>query len=158
MAKNNELIIWSNTFSCGIKLIDDQHKGLVKMVNEMFNHISGDEKQEHLYFNKIILEAVDYIRVHFVTEEKIMRFTKFKGYAEHKKEHDNFVLTVIENINAYNTGERFNLLNFTKFLKNWVLSHIAIMDKKYFEYFKKLASRKADGKLSITINDIAQCA
>jgi hypothetical protein len=29
------------------------------------------------------------------------------------------------------------------------------MDKQYFEYFKKLASRKADGTLSINSDDVA---
>ena len=154
MNNKNTLIIWSPTFSCGVKLIDEQHKGLVKMVNEMFNHVSGDEEEEHEYFNKIIKEAVDYIKVHFATEEKIMRLTKFEGFAEHKKEHDNFVLTVVGNIFAYRAKEHFTLLTFTKFLKDWVLSHIAVMDKKYFDHFKNTATRKANGKLSITTADI----
>ena len=158
MKNNNELISWNSTFSCGIKLIDDQHKELVKLVNDMFNHVSGNGEQEDIYFNSIIKQAVTYIKVHFATEEKIMLATGFKGYAEHKKEHDDFVLTVVKNINSYKAKERFTLLSFTKFLKGWVLSHIAIMDKQYFEYFKKIATRKADGKLSISLEDVRQSA
>ena len=149
-----ELITWSNRLSCGIKLIDDQHKGLVNLLNDMFNHVTGNEKLEHDYFNKVIHEAVNYIKVHFATEEKILLSTKFAGYAEHKKEHDNFVRKVVENIRDYEAGKRLTLSSFTKFLKEWVLSHIAVMDKQYFEYLKKIASRKTDGKLSITSADI----
>ena len=156
MNYKSNLITWSSTFACGIKLIDDQHKGLVKLVNEMFNHVTGDDEQEREYFNKVIKEAVDYIKVHFATEEKLMHFTKFENFEEHKKEHDNFVLTVVANIVAYRSRERFTLLSFTKFLKDWVLSHIAVMDKKYFEHFKRLATRKANGKLSITSTDVNQ--
>ncbi|MCL2804387.1 MAG: bacteriohemerythrin [Treponema sp.] len=155
MRYSNELISWSSKFACGINLIDEQHKGLVKLVNEMFNHVTGNNIQENNYFNRVIKEAVDYIKVHFATEEKIMLATNFNGYAEHKKKHDCFVLAVVENIRDYRYGKRVSLYSFTKFLKEWVLTHIAVMDKQYFEYLRIIASRKANGKLSITSEDIA---
>ena len=155
MTKENiELVTWSDRLSCGIALIDDQHKGLVDLVNDMFKHATGNETQEHDYFNRVIQEAVKYVKVHFATEEKIMIATKFSGYAEHKKEHEKFILAVVNNIKDYEAGKRLTLSTFTKFLKDWILSHIAMMDKQYFEYFKTIASRKADGKLSITSADI----
>ena len=128
MKKDNfKLVTWSNTFACGIKLIDDQHKHLVDVVNEMFSHATGNEEQEQKYFGKIINEVVDYIRVHFSTEEKIMIGTKFAGYLEHKKAHDNFVLTVANIVSDSATSKRLSLYAFTKFLKDWILSHIAVM-------------------------------
>jgi hemerythrin len=151
----DELIKWSHTLSCGIQLIDDQHKGLVNLVNDMFNNITGDHKQEHAYFNKVIQEAVKYVKVHFATEEKIMIATKFGGYPEHKKAHDHFVLTVVDKIKEYQSGNKMTLKSFTKFLREWILSHVAVMDKQYFDYFRKIASRKADGKLSINSDDVA---
>jgi len=154
MVVDKELISWSHKLECGIKLIDDQHKGLVELVNQMFNHVTGNDTQEHNYFNKVIQETVDYVKKHFATEEKIMLTTKFEGYNEHKKEHDSFVLTVVEKVRDYQAGKRLTLSSFTKFLKEWILSHIAMMDKQYFEYLRNLASRKADGKLSITYDDV----
>jgi hemerythrin len=150
----SELVKWSPTFSVGVKVIDEQHKELLKLTNDLFNHCVGDEKSERVYFKKAIDKAVNYIKVHFATEEKIMLATKFEDYRNHKKEHDAFVLTVVEQINSFNEGKPFTLLAFTKFLKNWILTHIAVSDKQYFEYFKKIATRKSDGKLSITKADI----
>jgi len=154
MPKTSDLISWNEKLTCGVKLIDDQHKGLVELVNEMFNHVTGNIVQEKDYFNRVIQEAVKYVKTHFATEEKIMIATKFKGYAEHKKEHDNFVRAVVENIKEYETGNRLTLSSFTRFLKDWILSHVALMDKQYFEYFKQIATRKEDGKLSISAEDI----
>ena len=148
------LIMWSNTFSCGIKLIDDQHKHLVDVVNEMFRHVTGNEEQESNYFNRVIKEAVNYIKVHFSTEEKIMIVTKFSGYVEHKRAHDSFILTVANTVSEAAAGKRVSLYSFTKFLKDWILSHIAVMDKQYFAYLKNIATLKSDGKLSITSDDI----
>jgi len=152
--ESNELVAWSHKLSCGIQLIDDQHKELVALVNDMFKHATGNKTQEHDYFNRVIKEVVNYVKVHFATEEKIMLATKFSGYAEHKKAHESFILAVVENIKDFESGKRLTLSTFTRFLKEWILSHIAVMDKQYFEYFKKIASRKADGKLSITAADI----
>ena len=151
---NSEFVTWTDKFACGIKLIDDQHKGLVDLVNDMFRHATGNEAQERDYFNKVIQEAVKYVKVHFSNEEKIMLATKFAGYAEHKKAHDSFVLAVVDNIRDYESGKRHTLSSFTRFLRDWILSHVALMDKQYFDYFKKIATRKADGKLSINADDV----
>ncbi|MCL2441519.1 MAG: bacteriohemerythrin [Treponema sp.] len=153
MPKNTNLIDWSNTFMCGIKLIDDQHKGLVDLVNDMFNHVTEDEEQERKYLNKVLDEAVSYIKIHFATEEKIMDATKYKGYIEHKNEHKKFILTVLEHVEKFNSGTRIPIMSFSKFLKDWVLSHIAVVDKQYFVYFREKASQKADGTLSINLAD-----
>ncbi|MCL2763520.1 MAG: bacteriohemerythrin [Treponema sp.] len=151
---DSELISWSNTFACGVKLIDDQHKELVELVNEMFNHVSGNEEQEREYLNDVMQKAIKYIKVHFATEEKIMTLTKFSGYASHKRAHNGFIVIIIDTLNEITCGKHISLYTFTKFLKNWVLSHIAVMDKQYFEYFRKIATRKDDGKVSITPADV----
>ena len=156
MAQKSELVKWSPTFSVGVKLVDDQHKGLLNLVNDMFNHVSGNDAQEREYFSKVIQQAVDYVKVHFQTEEKIMIHTSFPGYTEHKNAHDSFVLTVVEQIKNYQTGKRLTLSDFTKFLKEWVLTHIAIMDKQYFRYLKHIATRRDDGSMSINQSNVVQ--
>jgi hemerythrin len=138
----------------GVKIIDDQHKGLLDFVNDLYSHSTGNEKEERLYFKEVIQQAVEYIKTHFATEEKFMIATKYPGYAAHKKTHDSFTLTVIDSVKEYETGKRLVLEKFARFLKDWVLSHIAIEDKQYSDYFWKIATRKADGKLSITTADL----
>ena len=152
--EKNELVSWSSTLSVGIKLIDDQHKGLLDLVNDMFNHVVGDEKEERAYFKSVIQKAVEYVKVHFATEEKIMIATKFPGYNEHKRAHDTFVINIVNSIRDFEAGKRFSLASFTKFIREWILTHIGIMDRQYFKYFKKIATRKTDGKLSISSADI----
>jgi len=147
-------LVWSNTYSMGVKLIDDQHKGLVDFVNDLFNHASGKEDEERAYFSEVIQQAVQYIKEHFLAEEKLMVGTKFPGYAAHKKVHDEFTLTVVKSVKDFEAGKRLVLEKFAYFLKDWVLTHVAIMDRQYADYFKKIATRKADGKLSITKADI----
>ena len=147
---------WSDSYSMGIKIIDDQHKGLLKFVNDLFNHSTGNEEEERAYFTEVIHQAVQYIKDHFATEEKFMIATNFSGYAAHKKAHDEFTLTVVKSVREFEAGKRLVLEKLAHFLKDWVLKHVAVMDTQYAAYFRKIATRKADGKLSITKADIAQ--
>jgi len=151
---DKDRVKWSDSYSMGIKVIDDQHKELINIVNDIFSHATGREWEEHEYFKDIIKQAVDYIKNHFATEEKIMISTKYNGYEAHKKIHEEFILKVVQTAKDYETGKRLTLTNFGYFLKDWVLSHVAVMDKKYSDYFRTIATRKADGKLSITLADI----
>jgi hemerythrin len=148
-----EHVKWSNSYSLGIKVIDDQHKGLLEFVNELYNHATGNEADERMYFSMVIHQAVDYIKVHFASEEKILTATKYPGYKEHKKCHDDFTLTVIKSVKDFEAGKRLVLITFSRFLRDWILSHIAVVDRKYAEYFRQIATRGADGKLSITVNN-----
>jgi len=147
-------VSWSNSYSMGVKLIDEQHKGLINFINDVFNHASGNEKAERAYFSEVIQQAVQYVKEHFQAEEKLMIGTKFPGYKEHKKIHDEFTLTVVKSVKDFEAGKRLVLEKFAYFLKDWVLTHIAVMDRQYAEYFKRISTRKADGKLSITKADI----
>ena len=154
IAASGSHVTWSDSYSMGIKLIDDQHKGLLSFVNEIFDHATGNEEEEHAWFKVVMRQVVQYIREHFTTEEKFMIATKFHGYAEHKKTHDEFTLVVANCIKDFQSGKRLVLEKFAYFLKDWVLTHVAVMDRQYSDYFKQIAIRKPDGKLSISLADL----
>ena len=133
---------WSDSHSMGIKLIDDQHKGLLEFVNELFVHATGNEEEERAWFKEAIQYAILYINEHFTTEEKYMQATRFPGYAQHKKAHDEFKLTVVRSVKDFQTGKRLVLEKFAHFLKDWVLTHVAVMDRQYSDYFQNIAARR----------------
>ena len=148
---SNTHVSWSKHYSMGIKLIDDQHKGLIDFVNDLFNHSNGKEDEERTYFKNVIQIAVSYVKTHFATEEKYMRATKFHDYAKHKKVHDEFILTVVQTVKDFESGKRLVLKKFAYFLKNWVLSHVAGMDVLFAQYFKKIAAQKLEKELNIAV-------
>ena len=147
-------VIWSSSYSIGIPKIDDQHKELLEFVNGLYSHATGDDAAEQVYFSQVIHKLIEYTKYHFANEEKMMVATKFPGYEEHKKDHEEFVRTIIKTAKDYEAGRRLTLEKLAHFLKDWVLSHIAVRDMVYSQYFKKIATRKSDGTLSITATDI----
>ena len=140
---------WNPSYSLGIKQIDDQHKRLLGFVNDLYNHALDDETDKREFFKAIIGQVVDYIKKHFAIEEKVMLATQFPGYYIHKMAHEEFVLTVVKTVKDFEAGKRLVLTNFSNYLRNWILSHIAIVDVKYCDYIKKIAARNTDGKLCV---------
>jgi hemerythrin len=139
--EKNEYVKWSDTYSTGINLIDEQHKGLIDLINDLFNHVTGNKAEERDYFQEVIEQAVQYVKFHFATEEKYMTSIGFPGFAEHKKAHEQFVLTVITTIKDFKEGNKLTLENFANFLQDWVLSHIAKMDMQYSKFDRSLKSK-----------------
>jgi len=129
------LITWSDKYSVNIKEIDEQHKKLVGMINELHDammHAKGKEASL-----AIINKMAEYTKYHFSTEEKYMKQFGYPDYNAHKLSHEKFVEQVLEFKKEYETGKTglsFDLLNF---LKNWLVTHIQSSDKKYSALFNE---------------------
>ena len=131
-------IVWDDAYSVGFELVDEQHRGLVRMTNELlrgFKDESGVPEEKAL--KKVIRDAIEYAQVHFYTEEKYMRLLNYPDLDVHKKEHESFVVEIMKTVKDYEAGKS-DPLTLAKFLKQWLLNHIAVSDKKYAPYFKKL--------------------
>ncbi|MDL2229163.1 bacteriohemerythrin [Treponema sp. OttesenSCG-928-L16] len=141
------IVEWDSRYSVGIKLIDEQHKGLVDMTNDLFKACLLGDDTARLYFLKTIHKAVEYVRIHFATEEQLMRKIQFPGYAIHRKEHEDFIREVLAEVKNFEEGKHFVPNTFVRYLRDWVLTHIAVSDKEYAKYLIHL---KREGRLAGT--------
>ncbi|MDR2376020.1 MAG: hemerythrin family protein [Treponema sp.] len=138
------LVKWDDKYSVGIPLIDEQHKELIRLTNELYQGcLAGDATAYDFFFNTI-RKAMNYVKYHFSAEEKILENIKYPYLAEHKKQHEDFVLKMVEDVKSFQKGKKFVPNNFVRFLKEWILSHIAIVDTQYAKY---IISLKKQGKL-----------
>ena len=67
-----------------------------------------------------------------------MERVNYPDYAEHKKQHADFVREVLSKVQDFNAGKAFTPLAFVYFLRDWVLYHIAVCDKGLGEYLLQL--------------------
>ena len=132
------IVVWQNTYSVGIKLIDEQHKELIKLTNKLFASCMTSHERTRQIFLDTIHEAVDYVGYHFGTEEKVMERVNYPKYNDHKKEHADFVREVFSKVDEFNAGKMRSSLSFVYYLRDWVLHHIAVSDKKMGEYLQAL--------------------
>jgi hemerythrin-like metal-binding protein len=81
---------------------------------------------------------VQYVIVHFSTEEKIMEQIQYPKIAEQKEQHAMFTKKVIEESKKYDSGLPGVPQDLVHFLRDWIISHIAVYDKILADYIHQL--------------------
>jgi hemerythrin len=135
------LVEWDEKYSVGIPLIDDQHKELIRLTNELYQGCLGGDEKARTFFIITIRKVLDYVKYHFSAEEKLMKNAKYPLLEEHKKQHESFVLQLVTDVKSYHDGRKFVPNAFVRYLRDWILSHIAMMDTQYAKYILDLKKR-----------------
>ena len=121
---------WSESLNVGVESINDQHKKLVAMVNDL--HDAMQKGQAASALGKTLDGLINYTKSHFAYEEKLFADTGYADAAAHKLEHDKLTATVVEVQQKYNGGAGDSLsAGVMDFLKSWLVDHIQGTDRKY---------------------------
>ncbi|MCL2025732.1 MAG: bacteriohemerythrin [Leptospirales bacterium] len=139
MAKS-AIVEWDDAYSIGIELIDEQHIKLIELTNKLYTSCALDQEKtkSDTIFLDVIHEIIDYVTYHFTTEERAMRKNNYPGYKIHKQEHENFAKEVLAKVEEFNLRKINSSLSFVHYLKDWVLNHIAVNDKKMGAYLLEI--------------------
>ena len=121
-------IVWQKTNEIGIPLIDEQHKGIVSIINT-FYYMMQKKVDCQLLYSCIAHTMKEYSRIHFITEEAFLYTAKYCAFDEHKELHEELTrqIDIIERKCLMENDVSPLLL----FLKQWWINHINIEDKKY---------------------------
>lgn len=123
------MFTWDSSLSVNIEVIDDQHKKLLALINELSE--ATLQGRAHQVVGVVIAELVTYTDNHFALEEQLMREHGYPGLAMHKLEHDQLLVKVTE-LNAKSlAGHKVISLAVLDFLKNWLIHHIKVTDMQY---------------------------
>jgi len=137
-----DFIEWSDSLSIGVKEIDDQHKGLAAMVNEMSEGIKGGWGKEAR--DEVLTRLVEYTKVHFATEESLMTISNYPGAHNHKRQHEQLIDMVGSYIKKYNEDPSASNYDLLFFLKRWLVEHIMKDDKALGDHLVKHGTIKPE--------------
>jgi hemerythrin len=136
--QDRTFVVWNEKYSTGIQLLDDQHKELFKLTNELFNNCRAGIQSAGSAFRKTVHSLVDYVKYHFTAEEKMFEKINYPMAADHKRQHESFVKQVLEAVKNFEEGEDIVPVNFANFLKDWIVTHIAVQDRQYAGFIRNL--------------------
>lgn len=131
---SNVLIQWGPQYYIGLKEIDDQHKVLVDLINDVYSQFGKKGNNDRL--NKVFKQLIDYTIYHFGNEEEYFRKFGYPETENHKKQHTLFVDQIKKTAKDFEEGDASVSLDLVDFLKDWLINHILKIDKKYVKLFK----------------------
>ncbi len=143
--EESEFIKWNSKFEIGIPVIDAQHKQLVELCNNLYFDIMRTNVDDSVWksaVEKSLHECVDYVKEHFSNEEKIMQAVSYDGFEAHKKMHESFTWKILGTAATFSSMDVSEAIKFVKFLYDWILEHIAHVDKLYVPLVSKYFAEK----------------
>jgi hemerythrin len=127
----NDIIEWDNHYSVGIEKIDDQHRELLDMANNLCLGCRKEDGPAKVFFQLTIHEVVNFLKYHFSTEEQILEDIRYPDIAAHKQQHDAFIKRIFDTVEQM---EQSNIQHFTHQMRNMIIIHMTLIDKKYATY------------------------
>ena len=120
---------WDDKYSVNIREIDEQHKKLVSLVDELFEALRTGKGTAVL--GKILTDLIQYTKTHFATEERYFKQYGYPDFPAHKVEHDLLTKQAVDLKQKFDAGQTAISSQTGNFLKDWLINHIQKTDKKY---------------------------
>jgi len=126
---------WNKEWESGNAKIDDAHRTLVRMGNELFN-LSITQGSSPLLLEKIN-GLIDHLRTHFSEEDDILSESGYPGTEEHARIHKNLLHEAMTFREKFIAGECESSLIFNFIVNRIIVDHLLSTDILFFPYLKK---------------------
>ena len=134
-AKSGQLVAWDDSLSVNVNAIDEQHKKLIALINEL--HAAMKDRKGNAILFDVVKRLKDYTVTHFQFEEKLFDKYGFPDTKAHKEIHKTFVDTVANFDADLRSGRATVSMDVLRFLKRWLIEHIKGTDKGYSKFLNK---------------------
>ena len=127
-------IEWNTDMSVGMVELDDDHKGLIAIINRLGEAAGGDERARQT-LNPAFRALKQYMRVHFAREEEAMRAAGYAAFDDHRTRHKDFIEEIGDMADRFESGSNGEILeDLAVYLRDWLINHILVEDMAYRSY------------------------
>lgn len=127
------LIEWSDQYSVGLDIFDNEHKKLVAIINDL--HDSFERGVDRSVAERALDSLVEYTMLHFQHEEMYFDDWAYPDEAAHRIAHQELRAQVLEYRAALTAKGGIEMaLELIVFLRFWLLGHIMADDKKFCQF------------------------
>ena len=127
-----ETVQWSESISVDNYEIDNQHKNLIQLTNNLI--LNSNAKVNSEIIGETLQKLLKYIKEHFKDEEELLEKCNYPKLEEHKREHKKFVLKIVRFCKDVLDGKSTVTEEMINFLSGWLLNHTGIDDQDYKNY------------------------
>lgn len=123
------ILEWNESLSTGYQHLDDEHKEIFEIINDLYNAIKKAELKTRI--EGIVEKMVDYTETHFKDEEELFEKYDFEHKEDHILAHKRFVRKSKEFKRDVHNNTTIVAIQTLNFLRTWWRNHIVSMDQKY---------------------------
>lgn len=134
MTQMRTLVTWDESYSLELPEIDAQHRTLLELINNLWQAIVTQTSAAQLLPHVEALEH--YTQMHFAEEEQFMQASNYPRLEEHCVAHRSFVQRIADEKTVLLDGG-FIRLDLVRFLNEWLVKHILVVDRDYAAFVKK---------------------
>lgn len=131
---STDAYVFSDEYLTGIGLIDDEHRQLFALVNEVHALVHDEfifDKYDEIM--RILTELRNYTEMHFHDEEAYMEKINYPEIDAQRRAHNAFIEKLVdinfEELESLDNNQQEYLLDILDFLAKWLVNHILKMDK-----------------------------
>ncbi|WP_421870113.1 bacteriohemerythrin [Motiliproteus sp.] len=138
------VIEWNDGLSVGVEEIDNDHKTLITLINDLFVALEAGDTQRSIEVSFDRLE--EYIHRHFRREEALMAQYQYPDRDSHQSQHHNFTEKVRAlKAELLSASSREVTEKAIDFLTQWLIHHIVAEDTKLAQLIKTAREQKQPG-------------
>lgn len=124
-------LAWKDEYSVGVALFDEDHKQLLEILNNLYDHLCRGAPAEVLA--RICDELIEHTVVHFGHEEQYFDTARYPRAGQHRVMHERLKERLLEWRDGIGGASPPDLEKFV-FFSDWLGHHIVGEDKKLGAY------------------------
>jgi hemerythrin len=121
------LFVWDDSCKTGITAIDQDHKTLINLINDLYEAIQDGSGGALLL--PIFSALKHYTETHFAREELYMAECGIPEQEKHCQEHELMMTKLADLESRHRKGEAAISLQTLTFLRDWLKTHICSVDQ-----------------------------
>ena len=122
---------WDDSLRVGIDVIDEHHRYLFDLSNDLFEVISSKRGARDV---ARVLKSLDqYVQVHFRAEERMMEHYGFGALERQQHQHGQFEERLREFFDELHNNPLTARFDMLVYLRNWLVRHIVHEDSQLRE-------------------------
>ena len=131
VGRDHEWVTWDDSLSVGIDVIDEHHRHLFDLVNDIYAVVADKRGAREL---ARMIKALDlYAQVHFRAEERMMEHYGYAGAAQQKDQHQRFEARLREFHDELHVNPLTARHDVLEFARDWLVMHILHEDTQLRE-------------------------
>ena len=118
---------WRDEYNVNVKEIDIQHQKMLELVNNLHSLVEACIDKNDL--KDLLVELVEFTRMHFSTEEQLMEKHDYPEREEHLSEHRILLQHMTDLVALVSRGKYPTFYSDYDVSSDWALVHISEFDK-----------------------------